>query len=90
MLSRKYGDREFYILHFTKIYDVIDKDHTVYSGDTDVILKERLDYDKVKDLHIFNSLPFANDTIISKELRDAIKKSGLAIGIDFSPIYCGG
>ena len=28
--SKEYGDRQYYIVHFTKIYDAIDKEHTVY------------------------------------------------------------
>lgn len=30
IVSKQYGDKEYYIMHFTKIFDVIDKENTVY------------------------------------------------------------
>ncbi|MDD7304474.1 MAG: hypothetical protein PUG76_08155, partial [Prevotellaceae bacterium] len=58
--SKEYGDRQYYILHFKKIYDVIDKENTVF-GYADSIIKLRVDYAKVKNLHVFNSRPLIND-----------------------------
>ena len=86
--SKEYGDREYYILHFTKIFDVIDKDSTIYVDGTDAIIKLALDYDKVKDLHLFNSQPSISDVIISDEIRRQLKKEKLDEGIEFVPITC--
>lgn len=87
VLSKEYGDKECYILHFTKIFDVMDKEHTIYSGN--VILKIRLDYEKTKSLNMFNTQPFINDFIVSRTVRDAIKKEKLDFGIEFCPIFYG-
>ena len=47
-----------------------------------------LDYDKVKDLHLFNSQPSISDVIISDEIRHQLKKEKLDEGIEFVPITC--
>ena len=73
---------------FTKIFDVIDKDSTIYVDGTDAIIKLALDYDKVKDLHLFNSQPSISDVIISDEIRRQLKKEKLDEGIEFVPITC--
>lgn len=85
--SVDYGNRIFYVLHFTKIFDVIDKQNTIYIEGTDIVLKVRLDYEKVKNLHLFNSQP-VNDVIVSAKLRNRLKKEGLDKGVEFVPIYC--
>ena len=72
--SRKYGDKTYYILHFKKIYDVMDKEHTVFVEGTDAVIKVALDAEKVKDLKIFNSQPAISDVIVSEDVRRAIKK----------------
>lgn len=74
-------------MHFKKIYDVIDKINTIYVKGTDSIIKLRLDYEKVKDLNIFNSQPYINDVIVSETLYKAIKKQKLDFGLEFMPIY---
>ena len=86
--SKEYGNRIYYILHFKKIFDVIDKENTVYVPGTDSIIKVRVDYKKVKELKIFNSQPVINDIIVSKEVYKAIKKNKLDLGLEFMPIYC--
>lgn len=88
VISKEYGDRIFYIMHFTKVYDVIDEKHTVYVPGTDAIIKLRVDYNKVKDLNIFNSQPVINDVIISDKVRRELKRNKLDDGIEFLPIYC--
>ena len=50
----------------------------------------KLDYNKVKDLKVFNSQPAINDIIVSDEVRKSIKKNKLDLGLDFMPVYCGG
>lgn len=86
-ISKEYGNKTYYIIHFKKIHDVIDKTNTIYVTGTDSIIKLRLDYKKVKDLHIFNSQPAISDIIVSESLYKAIKKNKLTLGLDFMPIY---
>lgn len=88
-VSEIYGDRIYYIMHFKKIFDVIDRKKTIYVEGTDSILKLRLDYDKVKSLNIFNSQPVINDIIVSEQVKKSIKKNKLDLGIEFMPLYCG-
>ena len=73
--SAEYGDRQYYIVHFKKIYDVIDEDNTVF-GPTGSVIKLRVDYAKVKNLHVFNSGPYINDLIVSTKVYKEIKKRG--------------
>lgn len=89
-ISELYGNQIYYIMHFKKIFDVIDTKNTIYvKGTTDSILKLKLDYNKVKNLNIFNSQPVINDVVISNEVRKSIKKNKLDFGLEFMPIYCG-
>ena len=81
--SEKYGNRTYYIMHFKKIFDVIDKRHTVYVDGTDCVIKVCLDYQKSKDLHIFNTQPAINDVIVSGELRRMLRKYKLDLGFVF-------
>ena len=83
VISKEYGDRIYYILHFRKIFDVIDKAKTIYAKDTDVILRVRLDNNKTKNLIIFNSQPAINDVIVCEDLYKAIKRNHYDLGIEF-------
>ncbi len=85
--SEQYGDRQYYVVHFTKIYDVIDKENTVY-GPAGNIIKLRVDYNKVKDLHVFNSQPIISDINISAKVYKEIKKRKLGLGTSFGRIGC--
>lgn len=100
IVSQEYGDKEYYIMHFTKIFDVIDIKHTIYFNikdkehvgflsDKDTILKMKLNYEKVRYLQVFNSQPYVNDLIVSEVMKKAIINNKLNKGIEFSPIYCG-
>lgn len=88
VVSMEYGEKEYYIMHFNKIFDVVDKESSVYANETDIIIKARLDFHKVKDLKVFNSTSGINNIFVSKEVRDAIKKSKLDMGISFMPVSC--
>ena len=87
--SKEYGDKIYYIMHFKIIYDVIDKQKTIYVEGTDSIIKLRLDSNKVQGLKIFNSRPAVNDIIVSEDVYKAIKMKKLDLGLDFMQIYCG-
>lgn len=88
VISKEYGNQTYYIMHFKKIFDVIDTLRTTYVPNTDSIIKLCVDYEKVKNLKIFNSRPYINDVIVSDELRRAIKRKHLDDGIEFYPVYC--
>jgi len=88
-VSTEYGDRDFYIMHFKVIYDVIDTVKTIYVDGTDSILRLHLDEKKVKGLKVFNSQPAINDVIVAEDVCKLIKKQKLDLGLDFMPIYCG-
>ena len=75
---------------FKKIFDVIDTENTIYVEGTDSVIKLKLDYNKVKELKVFNSQPAINDIIVSDDIRKSIKKNKLDLGLDFMPVYCGG
>ena len=87
--NKLYGDKTFYILHFLKIYDVIDRSKTIFVKGTDSILKLRLCRKKVEKLKLFNAQPAFKDVIVSDDIRKAIIKEKLNIGLDFMRIYCG-
>ena len=69
-------------------YDVIDEENTVFNDFTGSVIKLRVDYAKVKNLHVFNSQPIINDLIVSTKLYKEIKKRKLNFGVTFGPIYC--
>jgi hypothetical protein len=90
--SEKYGEKQYYIMHFKKIFDVLDRDNCVYNTflpkeDSSIIIP-CLNSNKLAGLHIFNTRKNINDIIISDELRKKIKKSKLDIGIEFYRIKC--
>ena len=86
--SIEYGDRDYYIMHFKKVFDVLDKKNTVYAPNTNSVIKPWVDFEKVGTLKIFNSQPYINDVIVSDDLRRAIKRKHLDDGIEFMPVYC--
>lgn len=88
--SEEYGDKQYYILHFLKIHDVIDTEHSVYAdiNDKDSLIKPVFCCEKVKNLHLFNSRPYVNDVYISEKLYKDISKHGLKKGISFAHISC--
>ena len=81
-ISEIYGEQTYYIMHFKKIFDVIDTKNTLYVEGTDSVIKLKLDYNKVKDLKVF--------IIVSDEVRKSIRKNKLDLWLEFMPVYCGG
>lgn len=82
--STKYGDRIYYIMHFKCIFDVTDKENTVYAeGGTGIILRLRIDKDKVRNMHVFNKVDSINNVFISEKVRHAIVENNLNLGIAF-------
>lgn len=81
------GTDSNYILHFKKIYDVIDEENSTYDP-PGWIIRLRVDYSKVKNLHVFNSKPLANDLIVSTKVYKEIKKRKLNFGTSFGIHFC--
>ena len=75
-------------MHFKKVFDVLDKENSVYAPNTNSVIKPWVDFEKVGTLKIFNSQPYINDVIISDEVRRALKRKHLDDGIEFMPVYC--
>jgi len=86
--STIYGDRKYYIMHFKKIFDVLDEKRTLYVSGTSSIIKPWVDYEKVKELDIFNFRPLTNDVIISERVKKLLCKLKLNDGIEFQPVFC--
>lgn len=85
--ARSMGTDSNYILHFKKIYDVIDEENSTYDP-PGWIIRLRVDYSKVKNLHVFNSKPLANDLIVSTKVYKEIKKRKLNFGTSFGIHFC--
>ena len=90
VVSKEYGDRIHYGLHFTKIYDVLNPDCSwyVYGGEGRSITKPGIDKAKAEGLHLFNICTSTFGTIISDELRRAINRHKLNLGISFQELPC--
>ncbi len=82
-ISKEYGNKQYYIMHFKIIYDVIDKENTLYVPGTKYIIKVRIDQSKAKGLKVFNSQPSINDVIISEDVYQAIRHNKYDLGLDF-------
>lgn len=87
--SKIYGEQKYFILHFREIFDVTNKENTVYSieGDDSSVIKLYLDANKVNGLNIFNSQSTISDIIISDTLKKVIKKRKYDKGMYFSPLF---
>ena len=88
--SDKYGEKQYYIMHFKVICDVIDKEHTAYlKGPTYCsIIRLAVDHEKAKHLHVFNSRPAVRDVIVSEDVYKEMRKRKLDRGIEFYPLIC--
>lgn len=81
--SKEYGDKLYYIIHFTKVFDVIDKENSKYVPETGDITIPCIDYEKAKDLDFFNSTARISGFIVSDKIKKLMKKRGLDVGIEF-------
>lgn len=87
-VSPIYGEKRYYIMHFKKIFDVIDKKHSAYIPGTKNLVKLAVDPKKVDGLHIFNSDSYSRAIIVSEQLFKAIKKNKLYMGLDHVVVPC--
>lgn len=85
--SKQYGDREMYIMHFTKLFDVIDEKHSTYFiGEAKVLLKIKVDANKVNGMNVFNCKEDINAVYVSDVVRKAIIESKMDMGIQFTEV----
>lgn len=88
VFSEQHGNKQYFILYFDIIFDVINTSKTIYVDGTSQIIKVCLDESKVNGSNIFNSQPVINDVIVSDSLRKKIKKQKMDLGIEFSQLNC--
>ena len=89
--SNLYGNKDYFILHFDIIFDVLDRDNCIYlpdTGDICDIVKPCFSLEKIKNLNIFNSRPIINDINVSDKLRKDMKKHKMDMGIEFLQVRC--
>lgn len=84
--SKEYGDRQYFIVHFKKTYDVIDFANS-YCDPPGYVIRMCVDYEKVKNLHVFNYEQGYN-IIVSTKVYKEIKKRKLNFGLSFGIIRC--
>lgn len=81
LVSKIYGERKYYILHFEKKHDVIDKKHTFSVGGTPIYACISLK--KVGTLQVFMIKQDPYFIYVTNEVRKALKKRNLDKGIEF-------
>ena len=84
--SKEYGDKQYFTVHFKKTYDVIDFANS-YCDPPGYVIRMCVDYEKVKNLHVFNYEQGYN-IIVSTKVYKEIKKRKLNFGLSFGIIRC--
>ena len=84
--SKEYGDKQYFTVHLKKTYDVIDFVNS-YCDPPGCVIRMCVDYNKVKNLHVFNSAQSLN-IIVSTKVYKEIKKRKLNFGLSFGIIRC--
>lgn len=85
--SKEFGDKTYYIIHFTRLCMVNDEELTTYVAPPDRYpWRLVLDYDKVKDMSVF--MTDARLMIVNDEIRRALNRKKLTIGISLNPVGC--
>lgn len=90
VVSEQYGDRTYYLLHFTRWCDVRNEKMTSFMPRSKYPARMVLDYEKVCNLSIFNSDSYNIFFLMRDEVRRAIKREKMHIGIAFDPVECSG
>lgn len=83
--SEEYGDREYYVLHMNKSYDVADRKLSYLNRITGDVIMPVLNLDLVKGLDVFE-LSDSGYIIVSPRVYRAMKKAKLKLGIVCYPI----
>lgn len=90
VVSEQYGDRTYYLLHFTRWCDVRNEQMTSFMPRSKYPARMVLDYEKVCNLTIFNSDSYRISFLVSDEVRRAMKREKMHVGIRFDPVECSG
>ncbi|WP_300300647.1 DUF1629 domain-containing protein [uncultured Muribaculum sp.] len=90
VVSEQYGDRIYYLLHFTRWCDVRNEKMTRFMPRSKYPARMVLDYEKVHGMSIFNSDSYQPEFLVSDEVRRAIKREKMNVGIAFDPVECSG
>lgn len=90
VVSEQYGDRIYYLLHFTRWCDVRNEQMTTLMPRSKYPSRMVLDYEKVCNLSIFNSDSYHLSILVSDEVRRAMKREKMHVGIEFNPLECSG
>ena len=69
IISKEYGDKLYYLIHFTIVFDVIDEERSKRIPSTGDITVPCLKYEKVKELDFFNSTYSLDGIFISDRLK---------------------
>jgi len=73
--------RDYYILHFPERPDVLDKQRTLFAGDSDFVVRPYFSEQAIGTRRVF-SYPGRSTIIVSSEVRDAVLAANCT-GIDF-------
>ncbi|HEY3300912.1 MAG TPA: DUF1629 domain-containing protein [Methylophilaceae bacterium] len=78
---------DYYVPHFFQIPDVIDRQATIFVGDSNdgSIIRACLSLDKVGDMEFFPMDKYYIRLVISERLRDELKRQKLT-GVEFSGV----
>lgn len=83
IISKEYGDKLYYLIHFTTVFDVIDEEHSKRILSTGDIAVPCIDYEKAKDLDFFNCIARSGSFVVSDKIKKLMKEKGLDTGIQF-------
>lgn len=81
--SEEYGDKTYYLIHFTELLDVIDRKHSKCIPGTKAIAVPRVDHEKAKKLDFFNCDVRHQYFFVSDRMRKMMKKRKLDKSIRF-------
>jgi hypothetical protein len=82
--SEEYGDKIYYLIHLKTIFDVSDKENSVWVVNS--ITKPCIDYNKAEDLDFFNASNAINEIMVSDKMKKMMQKNKLDIGIEFKEV----
>lgn len=80
--SELLGNRLYYLVHFTTVFDVIDLEHSRLFSPTNITIPV-LCYEKVKDLDFFTTTARSEGMIVSDALMKEMKKKHFEVGFEF-------
>ena len=79
--SHSYGNRIYYMVHFTNIMDTINEEASKKIPETGSITIPCVDCEKVKNLDFFNTPAYPRDMVVSNKVKQAIRRLYINNGI---------